>query len=129
MLVAWLFIPTVSMLKLLVCWHARVCCNTNHVCSLLPHKHVRMLVAYGLFVSTQPVLRLLSAWLLEEARCIRLWSFSLQGHAETGEGDGEQGRHGVFRQVPAQSRPRSASVVPPDQTGAANTTLQAIAGG
>ena len=88
-----------------------------------------MLVAYGLFVPTQPELRLLSACLLEYARFIRWWSFSLQGHAEAAESDGEQGSHGVFQQVPAQSRPRSASVIPPAQTGAANTTLQATAGG
>lgn len=48
-------------------------CVCHHACSWLPHK--RVCLCHGLFVPvTLPVLRLLSAWLLEDARCIRWWS-------------------------------------------------------
>ena len=53
----------------------------------------------------------------------------MQSHGASGKGDGDQDSDGVLWQVPAQSGPRPTSVVPPNQTSAANSTIQTTSGG
>ena len=49
---------------------------------------------------------------------------TLQSHAASTEGDGEQGSNRILWQVPAQSGPSPSSVLPLTEAGAAHSSVQ-----